>query len=71
MIRTLTIAAAVLAPTSAFAHNDGHVQMSLISELSHMLSDPPHLGLIAVVAGVAALTYKGLRSRSETAKQHD
>ena len=71
MIRTLTIAAAVMAPASAFAHTDGHVEMSLVSELGHMLSDPLHLGLIAIVAGVAALGYKALRSNTNAQKQAD
>jgi len=55
MIRTLTLSAALLTPSFALAHNDGHREMSILAELGHMLSDPLHLGLIAavVVAGTA------------------
>lgn len=66
MIRTLTISTAFLAPTYAFAHNDGHAAMPLTAELAHMLSDPLHLGLIAAIAVAGAVIWKGVTtSKSE------
>lgn len=62
MLRTLTLAAALFAPASAFAHNDGHAEMSLVSEFGHMISDPVHLGLIATIAFIGIAIWKGLSS---------
>lgn len=60
MIRTLTLSATLLAPTYAVAHNDGHAEMSITTELAHMLSDPLHLGLIAAVIVAGAVIWKSL-----------
>jgi hydrogenase/urease accessory protein HupE len=61
MLRTLTLAAALFAPASAFAHNDGHTEMSLVSEFGHMISDPAHLGLLVAVTFIGIAIWKGLR----------
>ncbi|MCR4377896.1 MAG: hypothetical protein NUV50_07360 [Rhodospirillales bacterium] len=76
MLRTLALATALLVPASAFAHNEGHVEMSMTTELGHMFSDPVHLGLIIAVLLTGIVIWKGLiapvKRESETLRNcHD
>lgn len=74
MLRTLTLATALLIPASAFAHNEGHAEMSMASELGHMISDPVHLGLIIAVLLSGVVMWKGLSATTkrevETVRNH-
>jgi len=69
MIRTLTLSAALLTPTFALAHNDGHREMSILAELGHMLSDPIHLILVAAVIVVGAVIWKGVATSKSIQSQ--
>jgi len=76
MLRTLALATALLVPASAFAHNDGHAEMSMTTELDHMFSDPVHLGLIIAVLLTGIVIWKGLsapaKKEAETVRnRHD
>lgn len=64
MIHKLTIAAIALSPASALAHTSGHGEMSLMSELSHMLSEPMHIALIGAVVAAAALIKVSLGAKT-------
>lgn len=65
MLRTLALATALLVPASAFAHNEGHAEMPMASELGHMISDPVHLGLIIAVLLAGIVIWKGLNASAK------
>lgn len=63
MLRKTVLTTAMLFPTSAFAHSQGHEVMSLGAEVTHMLGDPLHLTLLGAFVTAGILAWKTLRKK--------